>query len=67
MDDTFISSLTDQLKKDLPGKKSHEIMRVKFEKISKRKNESIGNSSPAAVLIVYFQMNLDGIFLNKKV
>jgi len=54
MDDTFIKSLTEQLKKDLPGKKSHEIMKVHFEGALERKTSSIINSSTAAVLICLF-------------
>ena len=51
---TFINSLTQQLIKDLPGKKSHEIMKVSFEDLTIKNNQSLKKSSCAAVLICLF-------------
>ena len=38
---TFINSLTEQLIKDLPGKKSHEIMKVSFDDLTIKNNQSL--------------------------
>lgn len=66
MTDTFINSLNHQLMKDLPGKKSHDIMKVRFKDLKKNSRPLIGSSIAAVLICLFPDQSGWNFFLTKR-